>query len=252
MVPAISLLMSPENYEGIIECAKENGIDHFEIVCDKYCPENLKVVSAQSLFNGISINCNSFFWNHKNADEYADLLIERINNYYNDFNCKNFVFGSPKFRNITFDVEYQNALYFFRKVCDNIPSDAILALENNPPEYDTNFATNFRECLGIVMIVSRKNFKINFDIGGFIKSKSSVDELTKDNIYWVNHVHVSRFNLLPISELSESEIKEYKEIVSHLLKIGYEKSISLEVNIKGDLSKELLSKEVQTFKEILQ
>ena len=79
-----------------------------------------------------------------------------------------------------------------------------------------------------------------------------VDELTKDNIYWVNHVHVSRFNLLPISELSESEIKEYKKIVSHLLKIGYEKSISLEVNIKGDLSKELLSKEVQTFKEIIQ
>ena len=143
MVPAISLLMSPENYEGIIECAKENGIDHFEIVCDKYCPENLKVVSAQSLFNGISINCNSFFWNHKNADEYADLLIERINNYYNDFNCKNFVFGSPKFRNITFDVEYQNALYFFRKVCDNIPSDAILALENNPPVKNITSAFSF-------------------------------------------------------------------------------------------------------------
>lgn len=251
MVPAISLLMSPENYEGIIDCAKENGIDHFEIVCDKYCPENLNIVSAQSLFNGININCNGFFWNRKFADEYADLLIERINNYYNDFNCKNFVFGSPKFRNIVFDAEYENALYFFRKVCDNIPSDAILALENNPPEYGTNFATNFRECMGIIMVVSRKNFKINFDIGGFIKSKSSIDELTKDNICWINHVHVSRFNLLPISELSKSEIKEYKEIISHLLKIGYEKSISLEVNIKGDLSKELLSKEVQTFKEII-
>ena len=252
MVPAISLLMSPENYEGIIGCAKENGIDHFEIVCDKYCPENLNVVSAQSLFNGINIDCNSFFWSQKIADKYADLLIERINNYYNDFNCKNFVFGSPKFRNIVFDAEYQNALYFFRKVCDNIPSDAILALENNPPEYGTNFATNFRECLGNIMIVSRKNFRINFDIGGFIKSKGSIDELTKDNIYWINHVHVSRFNLLPISELSKSEIKKYKEIVSHLLENGYDKSISLEVNIKDDLSKELLSKEVQTFKEIIQ
>lgn len=251
MIPAISLLMSPDNYEGIIECAKENGIDHFEVVCNKYFPENLEVVSAQSLFNGI--DCDSFFISRENADKYADILIERINNYYNDFNCKNFVFGSPKFRNVIFDEEYQNALYFFRKVCDNIPSDAILALENNPPEYGTNFAINFEECMMNVILVSRKNFKINFDIGGFIKSKGSIKELTKNSItYWINHVHVSRFNLLPISELSESEIKKYKEIVSHLLENGYEKSISLEVNIKGDLSKELLSKEVQTFKEILQ
>lgn len=250
MVPAISLLMSPENYEGIINCAKDNGIDHFEIVCGKYCPESLNVVSAQSLFNGI--DCDNFFSSHENADKYADILIERIKNYYNDFNCKNFVFGSPKFRNVIFDEEYQNALYFFRKVCDNIPSDAVLALENNPPEYGTNFAINFDECLMNAILVSRKNFKINFDIGGFIKSKGNIKKLDKASIYWINHVHVSRFNLLPISELSESEIKKYKEIVSHLLENGYDKSISLEVNIKGDLSKELLSKEVQTFKEILQ
>ena len=77
MIPAISLLMSPENYEGIINCAKDNGINHFEIVCDKYCPENLNVVSAQSLFNGIT--CENFFSSSKN---FTKSIIILSHNYF--------------------------------------------------------------------------------------------------------------------------------------------------------------------------
>lgn len=250
MVPAISLLMSPENYEGIIDCAKDNEIDHFEIVCDKYCPENLNVVSAQSLFNGI--DCDNFFTSSENIEKYSDILISRIRSYYNDFGCKNFVFGSPKFRNVSSPKENMLALTFFRNVCDNIPKDAILALENNPEEYGTNFGTSFKECLAILLMVDRKNFKINFDIGGFIKSGDKDIEAVAKSIHQINHIHVSRFGLQPISELSDNEIKYYKEIVSQLRKADDKKTISLEVNIKNGLSRELINKEIQVFKEIIQ
>ena len=208
MTPTISLLMNPDEYEGIIECAKENGIDHFEIVCDKYVPEGLKVVSAQSLYNGIK--CENFFANPDNVEKYSNILIERINNYYKDFECKNFVFGSPKFRNINTPQEAFLSLEFFRRICDAIPEDAILALENNPKEYGTNFANNFSECLAMLLLVDRKNFKINFDIGGFIKSNDVDIKSVARNMYHINHIHVSRFSLLPISELTKDEIKKYK------------------------------------------
>lgn len=250
MQACVSLMMSPYNGDKIVEVAKSLGIKKFEIVCDNKIPEKIDVVSAQSLFNGI--NCGGFFKDDVVAEMYANILIDRILDYANKYKCKNFVFGSPKYRAISSHNEAFTAVNFFRKVCDGISNKAILALENNPKEYCTNLGTTFNECLDILSIVDRDNFKINFDIGGFLKSsvdyKYDLKNVLK-NADKINHIHISSFGLKPLSELSENEIDDYKKIVNELKKV-YMKTISLEEK-KNLITNDFIEKEIKLFKEII-
>ncbi|MCF0126423.1 MAG: hypothetical protein HUJ68_11865 [Clostridia bacterium] len=246
MIPAVSLLMSPDNADLIIKVSNDCGIFNFESVAGRDL--NIKsAISIQSLFNGIE--CKSFFVNDESVEYYSSLLIKRINELYNKYKCKNYVFGSPKFRNINNTDDELRAFYFFRKVCENIPTDAILSIENNPREYGTNFATDFLQCVNVVNKIDMPNFKINLDLGGFFKSNDKLDDVLK-HTNMINHIHISRFNLLPISDLSNEEINLYKNIVSQINKV-YNGTISLEVNIKQGITEDFIKKEIYSFKEII-
>lgn len=251
MTPAISLLMSPDNGDKIVKVAKEMGIDHFEIVCDKPVPKGINVISAQSLFNGLSIG-NLF--TDDETYEYAQILIKRINKYYIENNCHNFVFGSPKNRNIYTLDDFFESISFFRMVCHGIPEDAIVSLENNPAEYGTNYGTYAEQCYKIADVVNMPNFKVNLDLGGLFKAGDSEDVIPFifDERWLVNHIHISRFNLLPISELSQEEIIAYQKVFQTIKNYGYDNTVSLEVNFKGKLTDDFIKKEITIFKEIIQ
>lgn len=244
MIPAINLLSNNDN---LILCAIKNKIDNFEIPYNDKYSIIPNVISVQSLFNNISYT--NIFSDIEKEEKYSDILIFRINNFYKKYKSKNFVFGSPKFRNVNSSEEFNLSIKFFKKVCDAIPDNVILSLENCAKEYGTNFGTTFSECLNIILEVNKKNFKINFDIGSFIQSKDNIKNVI-NNINYINHVHVSRFGLLPISELSNEEILNYKNIVCKLIENGYNNAISLEVNLKNKTYSSI-DKEIKIFKEIL-
>jgi hypothetical protein len=100
--------------------------------------------------------------------------------------------------------------------------------------------------------VDRDNFKINFDIGGFVKAsvdyKYDLKNVLK-NADKINHIHISSFGLKPLSELSENEIDDYKKVVNELKKI-YVKTISLEEK-KNLITNDFIEKEIKLFKEII-
>lgn len=138
-------------------------------------------------------------------------------------NCKNIVFGSPKNR-IRKGKNINIAINFLEEIGDYAEkSDVVFAIEANPIIYNTDFINTTEEALTLAKIVNSKGVRVNLDIGTMIYNKEEL-KILSENIYLINHVHISE----PYLEVIKRRDTHY--FLKQILKSeGYNKYISLEV-----------------------
>lgn len=208
-----------------------------EYIYDKY---KLNISSMQSIWFGRQEKIFNSELERNTLIEYTKKAID----FASAINCKNLVFGCPKNRNINdLETDYKIALEFFREIGDYAKSkDVILAIEPNPPIYNTNFINTTKEAIKLVKDIDNEGIKINLDLGTIIQNNEDISIL-KNNINLINHIHISEPNLEYIKERNLHE-----NLIKLLRELNYNKYISIEMKNQNNIEK---VKEIINYVKIL-
>ena len=140
--------------------------------------------------------------------------------------CKNLVFGCPKNRVIGNKENLPIAYRFFGELGSfSEKHGVVLSLEANPAIYGTDFINTTREALDFCKSVGVEGLKVNLDFGTIIYNNEKLD-FTEDDIRWINHLHISEPNLVPIIERSE-----HIALRDILCRFNYNGAVSIEMGI---------------------
>jgi len=143
--------------------------------------------------------------------------------------CRNLVFGCPRNRVLSDDMDCSVAIEFFRELGEYaLSKNTVIGMEANPPIYNTNFINDTKSALELIWQVNSKGFKLNLDTGTMIYNGESTSELI-GNVQYINHVHISEPNLKPIEE-RELHIELKKVLFSE----GYQGYVSIEMGKVND------------------
>jgi sugar phosphate isomerase/epimerase len=184
------------------------------------------VPSMQSIWYGISGNI------FEDADR--DMLISYTKKailFAQKIGCRNLVFGCPRCRSIPKDKTVDDAVAFFRELGDYAyEHDTVIAMEANPPIYNTNFINRTEDAFDLISRVGSKGFLLNLDVGTMIENGESVDML-KGRTHLINHVHVSEPYMKPVCK------RDLHNELSDLLRAsGYDRYVSIEVATIDDMA----------------
>ena len=180
----------------------------------------LKISSMQSIWYGKK---ESIFGNEEEVTELQEYTLKAVK-FANRIGCKNLVFGCPKNRVLPADKKTEDSIVFFRTIAGYAEKyDVNIAIEANPPIYNTNFVNTTKEALDLIDMIDLPNFKLNLDFGTIIENAESLDIL-KGNVYKISHVHISEPMLKPILVRNE-----HKELIRILENEGYTEYISIEM-----------------------
>lgn len=174
--------------------------------------------------------------------------LKKVFKIANNLKIKNLVFGSPKNRFISDlnDFSLDNAVNIFSEISD-IAKDynCTICFEPNPKEYNCNFITNTLDAINFIKTVNHKNFKLNLDISTVILNNETLEDILKDGIDLIEHIHVSSPYLKDILLLDN------KKIAKTLKRSGYKNYIALECNFQNieDVNLTILEKNVKIFSE---
>lgn len=218
----------PENpYDKISEAGK-----FAEKLKEKY---GLAIPSMQSIWYGKS---QSIFGTDKEKQELVDYTKKAIDFAY-EINCKNLVFGCPRNRNMPDGKSEDEAVEFFREIGKYAAEkEMVIALEANPPIYNTNFMNTTQQAVDICKKVNCKGVMVNADLGTVIYNDEKLSVIA-DNIDLINHIHISEPHLAVIEKRSL-----HKELKS----LRYDNFFSIEMGNKNDL--ELVKSTVEYIGEV--
>lgn len=151
-------------------------------------------------------------------------------NFAQAISCKNLVFGCPRNRNMNEGADENIAINFFKEIGDFAAQFGIvIAMEANPPIYNTNYINDTVSALELIKKVDSKGFLLNLDIGTMIANGETISLLEgKENL--INHVHISEVGLKTIEKRNL-----HRQLARMLKKCGYEKFVSIEVGKQDDL-----------------
>lgn len=233
----------------------ENGFSGLEIAPTRIFPQNpyddltaakkfadrlkekydLSIPSMQSIWYG---KTQSIFGTQQDKKELIDYTKKAID-FAQAVGCKNLVFGCPKNRSVPCGKSDNEAVEFFREIGEYaVEKGTIIALEANPPIYNTNFMNTTKDAFDICKRVLSKGVMVNADLGTIIYNKEDIKVLA-DNIDLVNHIHISEPHLAPI---------EKRSIHKELKSLNYDKYISIEMGNKSDI--ELVKSTIQYIREV--
>lgn len=173
--------------------------------------------------------------------------------YASAIGCKNLVFGCPRNRSIPDDLLCNEAAVdaiergFFKKLGEYAAKvSTVLAMEANPPIYNTNYMNGTAQALDLVERMDSKGFLLNLDVGTMINNEESV-KLLDGRVGLVNHVHISEPGLKGIKER-----QLHRELKAALTEGGYDRYISIEVgkNNLGDQPLENLERMMEYIADI--
>lgn len=183
------------------------------------------------------------------SEDERDILLsytKRAIDFAETIKCKNIVFGCPKNRTMPSGSEEKVAVRFFREIGDYAYiHHTCIAMEANPPIYNTNYINTTSDALSLIEQVGSNGFLLNLDIGTMIENEESIS-LFKGKEHLINHVHVSEPGLKPIEE----RIIHY-ELAEMLRGIEYQRFISIEVSKQSDVEslKKMMEYVVSVFGE---
>ena len=201
--------------------------------------DGLCVPSMQSIWYGMS---ELLF----GSDEDREALIaytEKAIDFAQVIGCKNLVFGCPRNRKLPEGGDPEIGVGFFKELGDYAYShDTVLAMEANPPIYNTNYINDTESALELIKKVDSKGFLLNLDLGTMIENKEPVSMLEGCDKY-INHVHVSEPGLKVIGKR-----ELHKELAGFLEDISYDKFVSIEVGRQDDIN--LLYEMMKYVKEV--
>lgn len=144
--------------------------------------------------------------------------------------CGNLVFGCPRNRRVA-GRDASVAVPFFRELGDFAHEHGtVLALEANPPIYDTDFLNATADALALAREVASPGLRVNLDLGTMVENGESAADL---DLSLVNHVHVSEPHLAPVDRGPERR-ELHREVADALRAAGYDGFVSLEMGGGAD------------------
>ena len=184
---------------------------------DKY---HIKISSMQSIWYGIKENIFE-------SEEVREKLInytKKAIDFAVSVGCSNLVFGSPKNRNMTKDTDYNIALDFFKEIgLYAQEKNVVIAIEPNPVIYNTNFLNYTLDAIEFVKKINLPSILVNYDLGTVIYNKEDINIL-KNNISYINHIHISEPHLVKIEKR-----KLHEDLFQLLKELNYDKYVSIEM-----------------------
>ena len=236
-----NIAWNKEDNKKVYEFLKKNNINYLEIAPTKIVEDkpydNLEVAkneikklkneygidicSMQSIWFG---RVENIFESKENFNSLIDYTKKAID-FAHTINCNNLVFGCPKNRNITnYEKDYPKALKFFKSVGEYaLEKGVVIAIEPNPTIYNTNFLNYTKDAIEFVKEINLESIKVNYDFGTVIENDESLDIL-KDNLRYINHIHISEPNLLVIKKRAI-----HKKLINILKAANYKKVVSIEM-----------------------
>ena len=252
---------SKENDIRVFNLMKEYGFTGLEIAPTRIFPENpyadldaarkwtvkikedygFEIPSMQSIWYGRS---EKVFGSEEERVSLIDYTKKAID-FAEAVGCKNLVFGCPRNRSISETGDTNIAIEFFREIGDYaFLHHTVIAMEANPPIYNTNFINKTSEAIELIEKVDSKGFLLNLDVGTMIENEEDMD-VVKDKLHLVNHVHISEPGLKPIQK------REIHNELAEMLKIvRYEGFVSIEVGKQERIDE--LEKMIQYVKNIFE
>ncbi len=180
----------------------------------------LKISSMQSIWFG---RVESIFGTEEEREqllEYTKAAAE----FAHALECQNMVFGSPKNRNLPEGADAHSAVEFFHRLGEIAKEqDAVIAMEANPPIYNTNYINDTKAALLLVKQVSHPGFLLNLDAGTMIENGEQINVIEADT-GCIHHVHISEPFLAPIEERAL-----HRDIFAMLKKAEYQGYVSIEM-----------------------
>ena len=236
-----------ENDGAVYEMMKELSYTGLEIAPTRIFPEapyeRIKEAGEwadrMDKEEGFCIPSMQSIWYGKNellfgSDEDREALItytKKAIDFAEAIGCKNLVFGCPRNRKLPDGGDPEIGVRFFKVLGDYAyEHDTVLAMEANPPIYNTNYINDTGSALELIRKVDSGGFKLNLDLGTMIENKEPVSVL-KGMEGYINHVHVSEPGLKAIEK---REI--HKELADFLLDVSYDKFVSIEVGRQDDIN----------------
>lgn len=169
------------------------------------------------------------------ADERAALLdyTRRAILFAEVIGCRNLVFGNPKNRDTDNPADVTDvAVDFFREIGGFAAAhNTVVALEPNPPIYNTRFMNRTDEAVAMARLVDSDGIKVNVDFGAMIANGESVACLA-DIPEYINHVHISEPFLVPIERRDG-----HRELFRVLRDMDYAGYVSVEMAGKAPLDR---------------
>ena len=228
---------------------KEQPYEHIEEAVK--IAENLKqqygfeVPSMQSIWFGKQ---ERVFVSEEERSELVNYTKKAID-YASAIGCKNLVFGSPRNRNVSEEWNLSEtqveeiATAFFKELGDYAAAKGVvLAMEANPPIYNTNFVNTTEEAIELVNTVASQGFLVNLDLGTMIANQEDI-ALLQENIPAIHHIHISEPGLKSIQK------RELHGALAELLRAkNYQGYVSIEVGKQEDL--ELLEEMMKYVAEV--
>jgi sugar phosphate isomerase/epimerase len=141
--------------------------------------------------------------------------------------CTNLVFGCPKNRSIPSPDLLPVAYDFFAALAHYAARhDTVLALEPNPPIYQTNFINTTAQALDFCRQVSHPGLKVNLDLGACIDAQEDLTGL-RASLDMINHIHLSEPMLVPLKR---------RALHKQLTQLDYRGFCSIEMRDPHDLA----------------
>lgn len=157
--------------------------------------------------------------------------------------CGNLVFGCPRNRSIPDDGDMETAIQFFRVIGDYAHDHhTVIAMEANPPIYNTNFINTTEEALNLIDRVNSEGFMLNLDVGTMIENGEKAEVLIGRE-HMINHVHISEPGLKPIQKRAL-----HRELAVMLQDMNYQGFVSIEAGRQDNIGS--LADMMQYVKEI--
>ncbi|MCI8853170.1 MAG: sugar phosphate isomerase/epimerase [Lachnospiraceae bacterium] len=182
--------------------------------CSLYDTYSLSVCSMQSIWYGRK---ESLFGTMEERLSLLDYTRQAID-FAAAIGCPNLVFGSPRNRQRPQGAPLEPVLDFFRELgAYGVERGVTLSMEPNPPIYHTNFINTTDQACDLaaqirsILDASHKaGFAVNLDLGTMIENQESLSSFPQW-LPFVNHIHISEPNLIP---LKESHEKLHRELAS--------------------------------------
>ena len=191
-----------------------------------YSQYGLTISSMQSIWYGRS----ELIFGTNNEREILISYTKKAIDFAEIIGCENLVFGCPRNRSMPEGGDVKVAVDFFRTLGDYAYNHhTVIAMEANPPIYNTNFLNTTLDAINFVEKVDSKGVLLNLDLGTMIENGEEVDILREKESF-INHVHISEPHLKPIQR---REI--HKRLANYLRDVNYDRFVSIEVGKQDNI-----------------
>lgn len=138
--------------------------------------------------------------------------------------CKSLVFGCPRNRTVPEGRAPEEAESFFIRLASAAAKQSVvLALEANPPIYNTNYLNTTQEAFALAKKLARPGLAVNLDLGTVIHNGEDLEAFAND-LPLVSHVHISEPGLVPIRPRPL-----HRQLAQLLAEHGYTGFVSVEM-----------------------